>query len=189
MEKESRTEKIMAWIVLLIYALIAAGLFYAGYLTGKDRMKPLQPSVSVTTNTAKHISPKATSTVSKGYVRVPVVAKIPTSNEPKPPNNGIIIIKQGDSGSTLNLPEHDTDSALIPIEQKVYKDSNYTAWVSGYQPKLDSIFVVSRTATIIKTVPKYRRWNVGITGGYGYGFFSKRFEPYIGVGITVNLLK
>lgn len=86
------------------------------------------------------------------------------------------------------------DSAVsLPIMQKVYSDSLYVAYVSGYEPSLDSIKIRSPTITntIIKTkvVNKQRKLNVGITGGYGYGFLSNRFEPFIGVGATYNILE
>ena len=87
------------------------------------------------------------------------------------------------------------DSLELEITQKVYSDSTYTAYVSGYRPNLDSIFVRQKviTNTIHETrtieTKKFRRWNVGVIGGYGYGFQSKTFEPFIGVGLTINFFK
>ena len=85
----------------------------------------------------------------------------------------------------------DTDSVdvTLPITQRTYRDSNYTAWVSGYQPKLDSIHTYNKaiytTRTIERTITKPpRKWGIGISAGYGYGINSKLFEPYIGVGVT-----
>ena len=85
----------------------------------------------------------------------------------------------------------DTDSVdvTLPITQRMYKDSNYTAWVSGYKPSLDSIHTYNKmvytTRTIERTVTKPpNRWGIGINAGYGYGINSKLFEPYIGVGVT-----
>ena len=40
----------------------------------------------------------------------------------------------------------------VPIEQKVYSDSNYTAWVSGYNPKLDSIHITQKEVSFHKLV-------------------------------------
>lgn len=81
------------------------------------------------------------------------------------------------------------DSIPVPITQKEYQDSVYHAWVSGYLPNLDSIKVNQKTVvnTLTVTNTLYRRWNVGITGGYGYGFVSKKLEPFIGVGVSYNL--
>ena len=87
--------------------------------------------------------------------------------------------------------EKDTicDTVYLPRKQTEYRDSDYTAYVSGYEAKMDSISVRTKiiTKTIIKT--KYRRINIGITGGYGYGINSRTFEPFIGVGVTYNLYK
>lgn len=87
------------------------------------------------------------------------------------------------------------DSVEIEITQKVYSDdSTYTAYVSGVNPNLDSIFVKQKEVThsILETrtlqVKKFRRWNVGLIGGYGYGFKSKNLEPFVGVGITISLI-
>ena len=83
----------------------------------------------------------------------------------------------------------DSVNVTLPITQRTYRDSNYTAWVSGYKPSLDSIHTYNKmvytTRTIERTVTKPpNRWGIGINAGYGYGINSKLFEPYIGVGVT-----
>lgn len=83
----------------------------------------------------------------------------------------------------------DSANVRLPISQRVYRDSNYTAWVSGYKPSLDSIHTYNKmiytTRTIERTVTKPpNHWGIGINAGYGYGINSKLFEPYIGVGVT-----
>lgn len=42
------------------------------------------------------------------------------------------------------------DSCLV-VTQKEYRDSNYVAWVSGVEPKLDSIMVFNSTEYVLKT--------------------------------------
>lgn len=84
------------------------------------------------------------------------------------------------------------DSAVsLPIVQKVYSDSTYTAYVSGYEPNLDSILIKQRiiTNTLVKTVTikSTKRWNVGVVGGYGYGILSNRLEPFVGIGFSYNI--
>lgn len=77
---------------------------------------------------------------------------------------------------------------VLPVEQKVYADSNYTAYVSGYRPRLDSVFVYPTTTTITNdvyhTITKMnnRRWGLGLQAGYGYpgGW-------YIGIGVSYYL--
>lgn len=82
-----------------------------------------------------------------------------------------------------------SDSAIVelPIIQRHYADSTYEAWVSGpVDPRLDSVRVFAPTTIITKQEWKPpKRWHIGITAGYGYG--SKGFQPYIGVGITYSL--
>lgn len=77
--------------------------------------------------------------------------------------------------------------AVVPITQKMYRDSTYTAWVSGFHPSLDSIHVQARTITVQAQPLKVqvKRWGVGIQGGYG--FTPKGLQPYIGVGINYNI--
>ena len=59
---------------------------------------------------------------------------------------------------TVRLASVDTlytkDSILVevPIEQRVFADSNYTAWVSGWRPVLDSIRITAPTMVIKETV-------------------------------------
>lgn len=72
----------------------------------------------------------------------------------------------------------------LPIVQNVYEHEDYTAWVSGVYPRLDSIAVYpKREVVTIKQPPN--RWHIGITAGYGYA--AKGFQPYIGVGITYSI--
>lgn len=87
----------------------------------------------------------------------------------------------------------DADSLELEVTQKVYSNNTYTAYVSGYMPQLDSIFVHQKIVehsivdTRTVTAKQFRRWNVGVIGGYGYGFKNKSFEPFFGVGVTINL--
>jgi len=64
----------------------------------------------------------------------------------------------------------DSIEVPIPIEQKRYDDSLYTAWVSGFRPALDSIrlhqpeIITTITETIVKKAP---RLSVGLSVGPG----------------------
>lgn len=82
-----------------------------------------------------------------------------------------------------------TDSVMveIPISQKEYVGENYQAWVSGYQPNLDSISVFNTSTIITQTLPVGpKRWGIGIQAGVGFTW-QKEVRPYIGVGISYNL--
>lgn len=80
----------------------------------------------------------------------------------------------------------DSATVMLPVTQKVYSDTDYRAWVSGYEPRLDSIKVFPRTVTVRET--KYKppsRFSIGLQGGYG--FTPKGLQPYIGVGVNVRI--
>ena len=85
---------------------------------------------------------------------------------------------------------HDSIDVPVPIEQKRYEDSLYTAWVSGYRPALDSIRLYQPTIyeTITKTIVKQApRLSVGVQGGAGVGVFSRQPDVYIGIGAQWRL--
>lgn len=82
------------------------------------------------------------------------------------------------------------DSALVrlDISQMHYKGAEYEAWVSGHEARMDSIRVFPTTTTIVRETKKPPdRWQIGITGGVGYGIVSRKVEPFVGVGITYRL--
>ena len=74
----------------------------------------------------------------------------------------------------------DTIRIRLPIESKHYTTENYDAWVSGYEPTLDSIKVYQRE---IKT--KQSRWSVGLQGGLG--ITPKGVQPFVGIGVAYKL--
>ena len=74
----------------------------------------------------------------------------------------------------------DTVQVRLPIESKHYMAESYDAWVSGYEPQLDSIKVYSR-----EIKPKLSRWSIGLQGGVG--MTPKGLQPYVGVGIGYKL--
>lgn len=72
---------------------------------------------------------------------------------------------------------HDSIYIPVPITSKEYQTENYHAWVSGYKPSLDSIWVYPEKI-IIREKP--RRWGIGVIAGYGIG--RNGLSPYVGVG-------
>lgn len=82
----------------------------------------------------------------------------------------------------------DSVKVVIPITQKVYEDSTYKVWVSGYNPKVDSIFVYNKTNVVNHYFKsKEKHWGVGVQVGYGIG--KNSLQPYIGIGINYNIVK
>lgn len=76
----------------------------------------------------------------------------------------------------------DTVQVMLSIESKHYTAESYDAWVSGYEPCLDSIKVYNREV-IVK--PKQSRWSIGLQGGVG--MTPRGVQPYVGVGIGYKL--
>ena len=86
------------------------------------------------------------------------------------------------------LCKTDTVTVSLPFVQKQYKDSSYSAWISGYEPSLDSSRVFPKTTIIRESKvvrQKDRRW--GVFGGVGIGV-SDRITPCVGVGIGYRIL-
>ena len=115
---------------------------------------------------------------------------------------------------TVKTPYFIHDTLIIPIEQKYYAGESYKAWVSGYNPKLDSIIVSSITYNhaITQTINYQSRWELSLearllaapnlfipSAGIRYsrdGFFAelgalyyKSVNPYLQVGYSVTLFR
>ena len=93
-------------------------------------------------------------------------------------------------GPSDTITLHDSIDVPVPIYQKRYEDSLYTAWVSGYEPNLDSIDLrlPTITETVTKTIVKPSPLiTIGIQAGAGYGVINRKPDIYVGVGAQVNL--
>lgn len=162
----------------LVLCLVFALSLSLGYNYNQYRDLQEQPVKTVTKTVTKYIERKDSMPEPKKEVIIRTV-KVPVPSKP-------------DTVGIAETPKP-VDSLELEITQKVYSDSTYTAYVSGYEASLDSIVVrqkeVTHTILETKTIPKtkYRRWNVGLIGGYGYGFKNKSFEPFVGLGLTLNL--
>lgn len=91
------------------------------------------------------------------------------------------------ANDTICVSDTIKDSVFVqvPIEQKVYSDSNYTAWVSGYRPKLDSISITHQEVSFHKLVNNSKgskRLFIGIQ--VGYGITPRGMQPYLGLGVS-----
>lgn len=87
---------------------------------------------------------------------------------------------------------HDSIEVPIPMVQKRYDDSLYTAWVSGFRPNLDSLrlHLPEITTTITKTITKQApRFAVGIQTGAGFGIINRQADIYVGIGAQYNIFR
>lgn len=81
---------------------------------------------------------------------------------------------------------NDSVKVQISISQKVYEDTLYRAYISGYEPNLDSITIKQRTTYITRTIrDKESRFRIGLQAGYG--LTPKGMQPYVGVGLSYRL--
>ena len=87
-----------------------------------------------------------------------------------------------------NIPP-DSARVIVPFTQKTYETNEYKAWVSGYEPELDSINIYRRTETVTNTLyldKKRRRW--GGMVGIGAGISHKgTVTPMVGVMIGYKI--
>jgi hypothetical protein len=97
-----------------------------------------------------------------------------------------------DTMVVVDTIQGDTVSVVVevPITQKEYTDdSTYTAWVSGYRQKLDSISVYRKNVYITRDIVKTKRQRIvfGPYVGYGYDFNGRKAGVSVGVGVTYNV--
>ena len=122
------------------------------------------------------------------------VWKDTTIYEPQPAETvqtgRVVYIRVPVPGPSDTITLHDSIEVPVPIAQKRYDDSLYTAWVSGFEPNLDSIrlyqpeIVTTVTKIVVKPSPLI---TFGIQAGAGWGVFHRHPDLYIGVGGQVNL--
>jgi hypothetical protein len=202
--------------------------FGYGYTKGKEAFVSGQVvSVDTVRDTVRFTEPRSADSATTGVIRVPVVLpmepELPKAEievfepdslvkalrgdgaakqrhtEPSGKRNG------GDSvgaGSEMQesgkFARKDTVWATVPRTQKRYEDSTYTAWVSGYEARLDSIHVYGRTVTRTVVVKDgtlkdaarnwlHERFGAGIVGGAGYGLITKRPDVFVGVGGWIRI--
>lgn len=91
------------------------------------------------------------------------------------------------ANDTICVSDTIKDSVFVevPIEQKVYSDSNYTAWVSGYNPRLDSISINHQEVSFHNKLVNNKgskRLYLGIQ--VGYGITPRGLQPYLGLGVS-----
>lgn len=166
----------------LVYALVGVLLCLNVYQCHRGKQNPILGVYTDTLtvfDTIPVYKPVPRDSVVIRYVteKLPAVPKMPET-VPNPRDS------VGNFGKTV--PE-DSVTVQIPITQKVYEDSTYTAYVSGYKPNLDSLFIRKPTQ-VIQVRQKPKRWSVGIQAGYGVTFTqTPQFAPYIGIGVSYNL--
>ncbi len=92
----------------------------------------------------------------------------------------------------------DTLFLQLAKEQRHYHDEEYDAWISGYQPELDSLKLYANQTHItnqyqhktqIIQKQKRKKFGVGIQVGYGVTINDEiSLNPYVGIGLSYSFL-
>jgi len=164
-------------MLFLIAGLIVGGLI--GFFTGKslyqttDSVK-IERDTVVVNDTIRYYLPTPKDSIRTKYITrwLPVVTH----------------------DTTLQIVEkRDTVEVQVPITSKHYGAPEYDAWVSGYEPSLDSIKVYQKTeyintTTTITKATRNKPWGLGFSVGYGYDIRTKTASPYVGVGVSYDII-
>lgn len=91
---------------------------------------------------------------------------------------------------TDTIDVHDTLYVYLDREQIQWRDSLCEVYASGINPRVDSVrhYRGSKIITIETQTPVKVKENWGIGLQVGYGASKDGLSPYIGVGLTYNIL-
>ena len=89
---------------------------------------------------------------------------------------------------TDTLRMRDTLYVILEREQIRWEDSLSVVYASGVMPQVDSVIHHTENLIITKEIPviKKTRWGLGVQAGVGAG--KGGLTPYVGVGVSCNLL-
>ena len=179
-------------LIFFLVGIVCGGIlgFWYGRATATH---PDDDHIVSTDTVTRYDTLMVKSPIARDSIVVKYITKtLPSSKQKK---NDTFLAENYAQNNGENIPpqemsdERDSIEVEIPITQKRYDGENYSAWVSGYEPQLDSIFVRGRTdvITIRETKPP-NKWHIGVQCGVGYTFKSRQIEPFIGVGITYSII-
>lgn len=84
----------------------------------------------------------------------------------------------------------DTLYVFLEREQIRWEDSLSVVYASGVRPEIDSVIHYAERMVIVKEIPVVRvkktRWGIGIQAGAGAT--KDGLTPYVGVGVSYNIL-
>jgi hypothetical protein len=91
---------------------------------------------------------------------------------------------------TDTIRMRDTLYVLLERQQVTWEDSLSKVYASGVNPQVDSVIHFTQDLIITKEIPviqvKKSRWGLGVQAGVGAG--KDGLTPYLGVGVSYNLL-
>lgn len=91
-------------------------------------------------------------------------------------------------GDTIRM--RDTLFMILERNQIRWEDSLAVVYASGVDPRVDSVIHFTQNQIITKEIPviqvKRTRWGIGVQAGMGAD--KNGLTPYVGVGVSYNLL-
>lgn len=91
---------------------------------------------------------------------------------------------------TDTIKMRDTLYVFLEREQITWEDSLARVYASGIRPQVDSVIHFTQEMVITKEIPvikvKKTRWGIGVQVGGGMG--KDGLTPYVGVGVSYNIL-
>ena len=179
--------------LIALVAVFALGGVCGFFLAKGMYDKPLQESVTrdttTTIDTIPDIAPAPKDSAIVKYVtRYLPVTKRDTIN------HFVDVSKMVNSASFRenSATEHFAEASnMIPVEvpitSKHYGSKDYDAWVSGYEPSLDSIKVYQRTEYITERVTLSKppnKWELDAFAGIDYRSRHETYMPSAGIELT-----
>lgn len=164
-------KKFIFWAALIVSVLLNV------YLIGcdsKDRCDRAEIDTLYIYDTIRIVEPIP---VKEEVVRY-VYVTLPKEDENIPISNEL------ESNGELS---NDSVEVVLPITQRVYEDSTYKAWVSGYEPRLDSIDVYSTSVYYPMYIQKKEKPKFVIGAGLYGGFGTKGADYGLGIMVVVPI--
>lgn len=182
---------------LKILGVVAACMLLT-FIIRRDTQPPGErpPEVSMKTDTVTIrdtvyiTAPQLANPKSLGFIPVTMPIWRPTE-KPKQVDELTTEEITAEADDEIETEPPDSVAVAIPIEQKHYKGDDYDAWVSGWNPSLDSLRIYRPTQQITTTTQvtrwKTKRW--GMSVGVGMVASPKGgIQPGIFIGATYTFL-
>lgn len=167
---------IIAYAVAIAVGIIS-GLWMAHCSHKPVEAVRIEHDTIVRYDTIADVAPKPKDSVRTRYVTRWLPAKRDTMHHP------IGVDNMKNSVSFRENSARDSVAVVVPITSKHYGAPEYDAWISGYEPSLDSIKVYQRTEYITERVTISKppnKWELDAMTGIDYNVTSQHYSPYAG---------
>lgn len=189
METVNKIAHVVLFVVLILAFACSFGIVYHSCAEReREHITVVKRDTVSRLDTVYVVTPTATDSMVVQYVTrwLPTAGHrrdrvdLPSCEDDPPPSDTL--------DNTLWEARGDSAEVVIPITQKRYDGDGYTAWISGYEARIDSIHLLRRTDVVTQTIyakRKRRKWGcvVGIGGGMGTGGLT----PHVGVTFGLRL--